>query len=187
MNKKIVLGVFFILLATGLVFGAFYLKNYMMLSEGARKAATSDIDSFESAFSENDQFFDYQNVKVERSSLLPAADINLTIVHFWASWCEPCITEIPDLLRFVKESEIKHTEFKIKFIVVSLDENQDDLKRFLKNFPQLDQQPIVRVWDSADVLSKKFSIDKLPATVFWKKSGDIKKVHGIVDWKSIQL
>ncbi len=187
MNKKIVLGVFFLLLAIGLVFGAFYLKNYLMLSEGSKKKPV-DIHRIESIFGPEDQFINYQGKAIERSMLLPEDNVAVTVIHFWASWCEPCITEIPELLHFVKENSGASSNggFK-KFIVASLDESQDDLLRFLKNFPTLDQDPIVRIWDNSDNLSKKFSIDKLPATIFFYKSGEIKKVHGIVDWKAIQL
>ncbi len=186
MNKKIVLGVFFILLAIGIVFGSFYLKNYMMLSEGSKKGLVGDVNNIESVFGENDEFIDYQNRRIERLRLLPNENTSVTIIHFWASWCEPCITEIPELLHFIKENQ-KNLGGSAKFIVVSLDENYEDLSRFLKNFPDLDKDPITRVWDSSDNLSKKFSIDKLPATIFWKKTGEIKKTHGIVDWKAVQL
>ena len=187
MNKKIVLGVFFVLLATGLVFGAFYLKNYMMLSGGSEKSQAVDVNNIESIFGSADEFYDYQNKKVDRSKVLPSDKNSVTIIHFWASWCEPCITEIPELLHFVTENSKNPANDYSKFIVVSLDESHDDLIRFLKNFPQLDQDPIVRIWDSSDNLSRKFSVDKLPATIFWYKNGEIKKVHGIVDWKAIQL
>ncbi len=187
MNKKIVLGVFFILLATGIVFGAFYLKNYMMLSGGSEKKQDVDVSNIESIFGATDEFIDYNNNKVDRSKLLPGDKDSVTVIHFWASWCEPCITEIPELLHFVNENSKNPANDYSKFIVVSLDESHDDLVRFLKNFPQLNQDPIVRIWDNSDNLSRKFSIDKLPATIFWYKNGEIKKVHGIVDWKAIQL
>lgn len=187
MNKKIVLGVFFFLLATGVIFGAFYLKNYMMLSGGSDKQKSIDLNSLESVFGANDEFFDYNNNILDRSKLLPDDKVSVTVIHFWASWCEPCITEIPELLQFVTENSKQPANDYSKFIVVSLDESHDDLLRFLKNFPRLNQDPIVRIWDNSDSLSRKFSIDKLPATIFLYKNGEIKKVHGIVDWKAIQL
>ena len=112
-----------------------------------------DINNIESVFGETDEFFDYQNRRIERSRLLPTEDTSITIIHFWASWCEPCITEIPELLQFIKDSQ-NSTNGSKKFIVVSLDENFEDLTRFLKNFPELDKDPITRVWDSSDHLSK---------------------------------
>lgn len=187
MNKKIVLGVFFIILATGLVFGAFYLKNYMMLSGGSEKNQALDVTDIESVFGIQDQFADYDNNKIDRAQLLPGDKVSVTVIHFWASWCEPCITEIPELLHFVTKNSRHPANDYSKFIVVSLDESDDDLNRFLKNFPQLNQDPIIRIRDTSGNLSKKFSIDKLPATVFLYKNGEIKKVLGIVDWKAIKL
>jgi thiol-disulfide isomerase/thioredoxin len=187
MKKKIILGALFLFISALMVMGAFYLKNYMMLSEGQKKDKTVENYSFESVFQSSEIFYDYNNNQIEKSAFINSDKVSVTIIHFWASWCEPCITEIPELLSFVSQSSNNEENNYLKFIIVSLDENQDDLVRFLKNFPQLNQDPIIRIWDNSNVLSKKFSIDKLPGTIFWYKNGEVKKVHGIVDWKSTQL
>ena len=187
MNKKIVLGVLFLVISALTIMGAFYLKNYMMLSEGQKPDTVVEGHNLSSIFQSTEEFFDYKNNRIDAAKLAASDMTSVTVIHFWASWCEPCITEIPELLQFVDESSKNKENNYVKYIVVSLDENHDDLMRFLKNFPKLDQDPIIRIWDSTDYLSKKFSIDKLPATIFWYKNGEVKKVHGIVDWKAIQL
>ena len=186
MNKKIVLGALFLIIAALIVTSAFYLKNYMMLSERPPDTVV-DGHNLSSIFQTTEEFFDYKNNRVDNAKLVSTDATSVTVIHFWASWCEPCITEIPELLNFISQSTKNKENNYVKFIVVSLDENHDDLMRFLKNFPQLNEEPIVRIWDSADYLSKKFSIDKLPATIFWYKNGEVKKVHGIVDWKAVKL
>ncbi|MBN2350236.1 MAG: TlpA family protein disulfide reductase [Bacteroidales bacterium] len=43
------------------------------------------------------------------------------LLHFWATWCAPCIKEIPDLLKI--EEQLKDKKFKL--VLISLDfENQ---------------------------------------------------------------
>ena len=51
----------------------------------------------------------------ELLSLLSEETEQLTIYNFWATWCTPCLKEMPDFERFSKE----HPE--VKLIFVSLD------------------------------------------------------------------
>ncbi len=187
MSKKTLLGVLFLIISTLTVMGAFHLKNYMMLSKEKTPDTVIDGNNFSSIFQPTQEFYDFRNNRVDTAKLAKSDIESVTVIHFWASWCAPCITEIPELLHFVNESTKNKEKSYIKYIVVSLDENQDDLTRFLKNFPKLNENPIIRIWDKDNYLSKKFSINKLPATIFWYKNGEVKLVHGVVDWKGIQL
>lgn len=53
------------------------------------------------------------------------------LLHFWATWCEPCRTEIPELNRLQKKYP------GIEFVAVNLDdvENQGAIGPFLKKYP----------------------------------------------------
>jgi thiol-disulfide isomerase/thioredoxin len=51
----------------------------------------------------------------ELISLLSEETEQLTIYNFWATWCTPCLKEMPDFERFAKD----HPE--VKLIFVSLD------------------------------------------------------------------
>ena len=42
---------------------------------------------------------------------------NLTIVDFWATWCKPCVKEMPDLMK----ANQKFKDQKFKMILVSMD------------------------------------------------------------------
>lgn len=53
----------------------------------------------------------------------------LLVLNFWATWCPPCIEEIPSLNRL-------HETMASKGVVVlgiSVDQNEDQYKQFLKN------------------------------------------------------
>lgn len=47
-----------------------------------------------------------------------------TLVHFWATWCAPCVDEIPELLTFAKKQI-----GRVRVIAVSLDESWEDAKK----------------------------------------------------------
>jgi thiol-disulfide isomerase/thioredoxin len=49
-----------------------------------------------------------------------ASDTTL-VVHFWATWCKPCIEELPNYERLSKE----FTKKKVKFLMVSMDFPKD--------------------------------------------------------------
>ncbi len=55
---------------------------------------------------------------------------NVIIINFWATWCDPCIQEFPNAKKL-------YTKFKdkgVQFIGVSLDDDIEDLRGFVKQF-----------------------------------------------------
>ncbi len=49
------------------------------------------------------------------------------VLHFWASYCEPCVTELPELLEAV------HNHKNTVLVLVSLDDTLQELNNFFKN------------------------------------------------------
>ncbi len=59
---------------------------------------------------------------------LTPQDSIVTLIEFWATWCSPCLAELPTLRRIYK----KHgNNPRFRIIGVSLDKNIDDLKDFV--------------------------------------------------------
>ncbi len=102
-------------------------------------------------------------------------------IHLWASWCAPCLNEIPELIAYAKKNKNG-----VQFIVVSLDESSEALAKFLKSFPELNDALFIQIWDKSMIISKKFNADRLPMTIFVpKQKAKIKVLRSVVDWKSI--
>ena len=54
------------------------------------------------------------------------------VVHFWATWCEPCRHEFPVWAELIRESDAS----QVSFILISADamEDRDQVDRFLAQF-----------------------------------------------------
>jgi thiol-disulfide isomerase/thioredoxin len=68
----------------------------------------------------------------ELQSYLAKQDDTVRVVNFWATWCKPCVMELPHFLETYREMKSK----KVQFLFVSLDFVQDFDKRlmpFVKN------------------------------------------------------
>lgn len=51
------------------------------------------------------------------------------IINYWATWCPPCVAEIPDLIELQKENPDK-----LQIIGISLDDNSSDVRQFMKKY-----------------------------------------------------
>jgi len=102
----------------------------------------------------------------------------VVIVNFWASWCGPCIEEVPSLIKLIKEFD-----GKVQLIAISGDSNREDIDVFLKSFPELKAANITLIWDEDRSLMKLYNITRLPESMVADKSlRMVKKLAGSIDW-----
>jgi thiol-disulfide isomerase/thioredoxin len=95
------------------------------------------------------------------------------LVNFWATWCDPCREEFPDLVKL--DAEYKG---KLDFITVSLDdlaEIRRDVPKFLVSMKAEMPAYLLKVADESAVIS---SITKdwnggLPFTILYNEKGEI--------------
>lgn len=99
------------------------------------------------------------------------------IFNFWASWCSPCIEEVPSLVSLVKADP------NIIIIAVSGDQSKDDVIAFLKSFPDFNKPPIYVVLENSKALVEQFKVDKLPESFIFNPKGEmVKKISGTINW-----
>ena len=95
------------------------------------------------------------------------------LVNFWATWCDPCREEFPDLVKI--DADYKG---KIDFITVSLDDLAEinrDVPKFLSDMKAQMPAYLLKVEDEGAVIS---SITKdwqggLPFTILYNEKGAI--------------
>lgn len=144
-------------------------------TEVAKEITAKDLHSF----FKGSKWLDYAGAANEADPRLFDAS-KVVYVHLWASWCAPCLNEIPELIAFAKKN--KNSAF---FVLVSLDETQDDLNKFLKSFPEMNDPMFMHVWDNEKKISKFVDADRLPMTIALPPEGNLREIRSVVDWKNL--
>ncbi len=90
------------------------------------------------------------------------------LVDFWATWCGPCVSELPNVLAAYK----KYHDKGFEIVGISLDQDQAKLAAFLKNQGMTWAQFFDgNGWENK--LALKYGIMSIPATFLLDKEGTI--------------
>lgn len=106
------------------------------------------------------------------------------ILHFWATWCAPCVAEFPALMTLMQEAGDD-----VVLLAVSSDFSQDPLKKFLKD---IKYQPSSNVFiipdEKGEITQKLFLTQKFPETVLIDQDGQLDaKIVGPYDWQGTEI
>jgi thiol-disulfide isomerase/thioredoxin len=101
---------------------------------------------------------------------LPSRGARATVVDFWATWCEPCREQLPDLDRLAAAWRAEG----VQVYAVSFDEDRAAVEEFVARtaigFPVL--------WDKGgQTLAERLELTRLPTTVLIDGSGVVRGVH----------
>ncbi|MBX3021608.1 MAG: TlpA family protein disulfide reductase [Bdellovibrionales bacterium] len=101
----------------------------------------------------------------------------ILLVNIWATWCAPCVKEIPSLKNLVNKFG-----GKLVVLAVSHDRSKEDIETFVKAFGGLPEDFII-VWDKDRMTSKLLGTDALPETYILKPNQELKrKIAGETAW-----
>jgi len=114
------------------------------------------------------QWVDAEGKQVHLSSLKGQP----VILHFWASWCPPCRSEMPAMNHWVQQ----HPDVKV--VMVSLDSNQENAAAF---YAQKNIQQPLNMGDQRETMA--LGVRGLPTTLVIDADGNIKQRHlGDLNW-----
>lgn len=104
----------------------------------------------------------------------------IVLLHFWATWCAPCLVEFPMLLDLVEKMD-----GKLALVAVSMDYHQDALDRFMAK-QDIDNSSVYWVRDKKFTLSyDTFGVSQLPETFVIAPDRSLAEhVIGERDWTS---
>jgi thiol-disulfide isomerase/thioredoxin len=100
------------------------------------------------------------------------------LVNIWATWCAPCIAEMPML----DELQVKRGGSDFEVVTISLARTAAEAEAWLRK-NKIDNLPI---WhDGTYNVSAKLALPGLPTSIFYNKDGrEIARIPGEVDWTS---
>ena len=96
----------------------------------------------------------------------------VTLIDFWATWCGPCVKELPGLQKTYEKYHAKGFEV----IGISMDNERPALDQFLKD----NRLPWQQVFNSAAAegdIAARYGVTAIPATFLIGKDGKIARVH----------
>jgi thiol-disulfide isomerase/thioredoxin len=115
------------------------------------------------------KFPDFDEQDVEGKPLSVAAyKGKVVLVDFWATWCGPCVAELPSVLKAYE----KHHGNGFEIIGISLDSDKAKLEKFTKDKKMTWQQFFDgQGWQNK--LSTKYGVNSIPATYLLDGEGKI--------------
>lgn len=98
------------------------------------------------------------------------------VLNFWATWCAPCIQEIPSLNEFQKE----FGRTGVVVVAVSIDKNPQKYRNFLNHF----RVSFDTARDPAANLSAEYGTFQLPESYIIKDGRVMRKFPNAANWIS---
>jgi len=101
----------------------------------------------------------------------------IVVLNFWATWCPPCVEEMPSLVEMQKRMKSKG----VTVLAVSVDVDENAYKQFLKDH----RVDLLTVRDPSQKSNNLYGTFKFPETYIIDRNGVMRrKFVGAVDWTS---
>ena len=94
----------------------------------------------------------------------------ITIISFWATWCAPCMKELPVLNAIQRNGGSE----RIQVIAVNLEEPKRQFRRALRAFEDYE---IAFVHDQRGTVAKKYGVESIPHMLIIDVDGRVAYQH----------
>ncbi len=107
----------------------------------------------------------------------------VVIYNFWASWCNPCIQEMPSLLELKK----KFKDDELTVLAFNTDED-DQLKNIQKTLKKLNiRNEFSIIADKNTKIAESFKFTAIPVTIIFNRGKVVYFSNGPMDFNSIEI
>jgi peroxiredoxin len=118
---------------------------------------------------------DFTVADSDRSLKLSDFRGQIVVLNFWATWCPPCVEEMPSLVEMQRRMKAKG----ITVVAVSVDVDQGAYNQFLKDH----NVDLLTVRDAAHKSNTLYGTFKFPETYIIDRNGVMRrKFIGAIDW-----
>lgn len=92
---------------------------------------------------------------------------DITVINLFASWCDPCKREMPELVKYAKNKENG-----VELVGLNIKDKRKPAEQLIH-----DVNVNYSIYVAQDDFLKKFKTYNIPTTLFVDKNGEIKKVY----------
>lgn len=105
---------------------------------------------------------------------------NVVILSFWASWCGPCLVELPTFA----EMERKFHDRGLRVVPINVDEGEEG-RVFAKDFWPNKKLPFSNYYDTNKTIAQQFEVSMLPSNFIIDRQGRmVFESAGASDWSA---
>ena len=116
----------------------------------------------------------------ERKVALGQFHGQIVVLNFWATWCAPCVEEVPSLVEMQRRMRAKG----VTVLAVSIDVDESAYRRFVRDH----NVNLLTVRDPNQRISKLYGTFGWPETYIIDRSGVMRrKFIGPVDWTDPEI
>lgn len=103
---------------------------------------------------------------------------HIVLLNFWATWCAPCLEEMPSLLA------LHHQDPNLVILAISVDDDPQAYARYIAR----NHVDLITVRDPEESAAKLYHTDMWPETYVIDRKGVIRrKFVGPQDWTSSEI
>lgn len=104
----------------------------------------------------------------------------IVVLNFWATWCAPCVEEVPSLVEMQRRMKAKG----VTVLAVSVDVDDNAYRQFLKDY----KVNLLSVRDPNQKSNALYGTFKFPETYIIDRNGVMqRKFIGAVDWTEPEI
>ena len=123
----------------------------------------------------------FQNINNETINLSKFKN-SLVIINFWATWCAPCIEEMPSL------NELQVNPIFNNLQILPINVGRDSIEKSENFYKKLKLKNLKIYFDKDIQLANKFLLRGLPTTVFVNKKGEeFARIIGFVNFNDKKI
>jgi cytochrome c biogenesis protein CcmG/thiol:disulfide interchange protein DsbE len=123
---------------------------------------------------------DFTVVDSDRKVALGEFRGQVVVLNFWATWCKPCVSEMPSLVQMQRRMRDRG----VTVVAVSIDDSDGAYHRFLQNYG-ID---LLTVRDADKKSNALYGTFKFPETYIIDRKGIVRrKFIGPVEWNDPEI